>query len=73
MSSLKKYRKKDFNMNKEYNEVKKFHEAFGHPHSNTPQPITLERAKKRYAWMLEEINEFLIASENQDIVIPVWV
>lgn len=34
----------------------------------TPITLPLERAKKRYAWMLEEINEFLEASEKQDIV-----
>lgn len=55
-------------MNKEYNEVKKFQQAFGHPYSDTPVTLPLERAKKRYAWLLEEINEFLQASEKQDIV-----
>lgn len=34
----------------------------------TPITLPLERAKKKYAWMLEEINEFLEASEKQDIV-----
>lgn len=55
-------------MNKEYNEVKKFQQAFGHPYSDIPVTLPLERAKKRYAWLLEEINEFLEASEKQDIV-----
>ncbi len=55
-------------MNKEYEEVKKFQKAFGHPYSNKPTLLTYERALKRYKWMLEEINEFLEASKNQDIV-----
>ena len=55
-------------MNKEYNEVKKFQKAFGHPYSETPKTLSYERAEKRYAWMLEEINEFLEASKKQDIV-----
>lgn len=52
-------------MNKEYNEVKQFHEKFGHPVSDTPRLMDAERAQKRYNWMLEEINEFL---EAEDIV-----
>lgn len=55
-------------MNKEYEEVKKFQKAFGHPYSNKPILLTYERALKRYKWMLEEINEFLEASKDQDIV-----
>ena len=55
-------------MNKEYEEVKKFQKAFGHPYSDKPTLLTYERALKRYKWMLEEINEFLEASKNQDIV-----
>lgn len=55
-------------MNNEYNQVKEFHKAFNHPYSETPVSIKLERAKKRYAWILEEINEFLEASKNNDIV-----
>ena len=55
-------------MNKEYNEVKKFHQSFGLPYLEEPETLPLERSKKRYAWMLEEINEFLEASEKQDIV-----
>lgn len=55
-------------MNKEYNEVKEFHKAFNHPYSETPKVMELNRAKKRYTWVLEEINEFLVASEKGDIV-----
>lgn len=55
-------------MNNEYNEVKKFHKAFKLPYLDSPLVLSLDRSKKRYAWMLEEINEFLEASEKQDIV-----
>lgn len=55
-------------MNKEYEEVKKFQKAFGHPYSDKPTLLTYDRALKRYRWLLEEINEFLEASKNQDIV-----
>ena len=55
-------------MNKEYEDVKQFHKAFGHPVSNIPTTLTNDRTKKRYAWILEEINEFLDAVKNNDIV-----
>ena len=56
-------------MNKEYKEVKEFHKAFNHPYSETPKVMELNRAKKRYTWILEEINEFLVASEKGDIAV----
>lgn len=56
-------------MNKEYNEVKKFQQAFGRPYSETPITLPLERAKKRYAWMLEKMNrifkEFINVCKNE--------
>lgn len=55
-------------MNKEWEEVKLFHEKFNHPISNHPVSMELERARKRYNWMKEEIDEFLEAVEEQDIV-----
>ena len=55
-------------MNKEFNEVKKFQQAFGHPTSDVPKIMEEERGKKRYLWILEELNEFLQAVENKDIV-----
>ncbi|CAM3474731.1 HAD family hydrolase [Erysipelothrix sp. HDW6B] len=50
-------------MNKEWNDVKLFHEKFNHPVSEKPAFMAKERAEKRYKWMLEEINEFLEADE----------
>lgn len=50
-------------MNKQWQEVREFHEKFGHPTSDTPVMMQKERAEKRYEWMLEEINEFLEADE----------
>ncbi len=55
-------------MNKEYMEVREFHKAFNHPVADKPTQLTFERAKKRYLWMLEEINEFIEAVKNKDIV-----
>lgn len=55
-------------MNKEWEEVKLFHKKFNHPVSSCPKKMEKERAKKRYNWMLEEINEFLEAAEEGDIV-----
>jgi predicted HAD superfamily Cof-like phosphohydrolase len=54
-------------INNEFNMVKDFHKAFGHPVSEKPTLISEERAKVRYSWMLEEINEFLEATKNGDI------
>ena len=50
-------------MNKEWPAVREFHEKFGHPVEDKPTEMKPERAKKRYNWMLEEINEFLEADE----------
>ena len=58
----------DYSLNYQFNEVKKFHQAFGHPTSDIPVSLTEDRAMKRYAWMLEEINEFLEAVKEQDII-----
>jgi len=54
-------------INEAYNQVKEFHKAFNHPYEETPTLMNMDRAKKRYSWMLEEINEFLTATENGDI------
>lgn len=48
--------------------LKNFNRLFDIHIRKIPITLPLERAKKRYAWMLEEINEFLEASEKQDIV-----
>ena len=44
-------------MNKEFQEVREFHQKFGHPTSDFPVSLTEDRAKKRYTWILEEMNE----------------
>ena len=50
-------------MNKEWYEVREFQSKFGHPIANKPTQMETSRAKKRYKWMLEEINVFLEADE----------
>lgn len=59
-------------LNKTFEDVKSFHKAFNHPVSETPVLITPERAKARYAWLQEEIDEFLEAktiAEQADAMI----
>lgn len=61
-------------MNKQWEMVKDFQEKFGHPTSEKPVMMDEARAKKRYNWMLEEINEFLEAediTEQADAMIDV--
>ena len=58
----------DYGINYQFDEVKKFHQAFNHPVAEKPTLLSYERAIKRYSWILEEINEFLDAVRNQDIV-----
>ena len=55
-------------MDNEFNDVKRFHKAFNHPISNKPVLLSSERAAVRYKWMLEEITEFMAATNNSDIV-----
>ena len=59
-------------LDKTFDDVKSFHKAFNHPVSETPVLITPERAKARYAWLQEEIDEFLEAktiAEQADAMI----
>lgn len=51
-------------MNKEWNDVREFQIAFGHPVADKPCCISEERAAKRYKWMKEEIDEFLDAGDD---------
>lgn len=55
-------------MDKEWEDVRRFHEKFHHPVGEHPQGMEAERAQKRYNWMLEEINEFMEAVKDKDIV-----
>ena len=55
-------------MNREWEAVRLFHEKFNHPIGNGPRRMDEERARKRYNWMQEEIDEFLEAVEEGDIV-----
>lgn len=50
-------------MNKQFKQVKEFHETFKHPVAEEVTFMPAERASKRYAWMLEEINEFIDAKD----------
>ena len=50
--------------NKAQEQVKEFHQAFGHPVGDKPTAMKLERAKARSNWSGEEIVEFLHASSD---------
>jgi len=43
--------------------VRDFHSRFGHPVGEKPGMLTEERGRARAAWMREEIDEFLSASD----------
>ncbi len=53
-------------MNKQYNDVKLFHEKFGHPCPDAPCKLDKKRALSRAKWMNEEVAEFLIADDIYD-------
>lgn len=59
-------------MNHQYRQVKEFHIKFGAPCGDEPKLLSAARVEKRYAWMLEEINEFKEAgsiNEQADAII----
>lgn len=62
-------------MDKEWQDVREFQRAFGHPVADKPCCMSRERAEKRYKWMKEEIDEFLEAEgdivEQADAMIDV--
>ncbi|RHB51693.1 hypothetical protein [Exiguobacterium sp. AM39-5BH] len=50
-----------------YEEVRQFHETFGHPEASAPQPLDLDRAIKRSVWTAEEaVVEFLHQSARNE-------
>ncbi len=50
-------------MKKEWNDVREFHEKFGHPSPQEPTMISRNRALSRAKWMNEEVAEFLVAED----------
>lgn len=55
-------------MNKQQKMVREFHEAFGHPVSDTPTNIPEATASLRHVLMLEELQEYRDAAEAGDLV-----
>ncbi|TCI29147.1 hypothetical protein EVJ33_10945 [Exiguobacterium sp. SL-10] len=50
-----------------YEQVRQFHETFGHPEASVPQPLELDRAVKRSVWTAEEaVVEFLHQSARNE-------
>ncbi len=61
-------------MNKEWSDVREFHDKFGHPAPQEPKMIDKKRALSRAKWMNEEVAEFLVAEdiyEQADAMIDV--
>ncbi len=50
-------------MNNEWDAVREFHIRFNHPCSDVPKELDLSRSRKRYKWMMEELDEFLNAED----------
>jgi predicted HAD superfamily Cof-like phosphohydrolase len=53
-------------INQQWEMVNEFHKKFGHPAPGAPILLGKERAKKREAWMLEEVAEFMEAETIAD-------
>lgn len=61
-------------MKKEWDDVREFHEKFGHPVPAEPGMIDRKRSLSRAKWMNEEVAEFLVAEdiyEQADAMIDV--
>lgn len=54
------------NLNDAYEKVRQFHLAFGHTCPQRPELLCPELVKRRYDWMLEELDEFRIATTIAD-------
>lgn len=52
----------------QYEDVREFHLAFNHPVGLEPNALDADLVEKRVKWMREEIDEFVEAAENGDIV-----
>ena len=50
-------------INNEYEMVKDFHKAFGHPVADKPTEMKFGRRVARRRWMTEELDEFLVARD----------
>lgn len=61
----RKLRKKKLpvGLNKAYFQVRDFHKAFNHPASDSPTMLTQERIQNRNAWVEEELQELLDATD----------
>lgn len=53
-------------MQKEWEDVKLFHQKFNHPTSDKPKLLDQDRCEKRVKWMLEEVQEFVEAKNLVD-------
>lgn len=49
-------------------QVRLFHEKMAYPTADTPGPVSREMARQRYAFILEELNEYRMAALEEDLV-----
>jgi predicted HAD superfamily Cof-like phosphohydrolase len=54
------------NLNDSFEKVRQFHIAFDHDCPGNPEMLPEDRVKKRYDWMLEELEEFRKAGSIHD-------
>lgn len=54
-------------MNKHFNQVRDFHESFGHEQADVPTEIDRKTALNRSIWTAEELVEFLYATVGEDL------
>ena len=55
-------------MTKQLEQVKEFHEKFLQDMNSTPELLSIEESRLRYALMKEENQEYLDAAKNEDII-----
>lgn len=62
----KNYSESHKGINKAFQQVKEFHQAFGHPIAEKPTAVSQERGLNRTIWTGEELVEFLHASSKNE-------
>ena len=55
-------------MTKQLEQVKEFHEKFLQDMNSTPELLSIEESRLRYALMKEENQEYMDAAKNEDII-----
>lgn len=56
----------NMSLDKAYEKVREFHQAFGHPSVDAPSALSAERRNVRADWMREEVQEWVEANDPVD-------